>query len=36
VVVDLPFLGPVDVGDRSLIVATLAIGFIDGINPCSL
>lgn len=36
VVVDLPFLGPVDVGDRSMVVATLAIGFIDGVNPCSL
>jgi cytochrome c biogenesis protein CcdA/glutaredoxin len=36
VVVDVPFLGPVDVGDRSLIVATLAIGLVDGVNPCSL
>jgi cytochrome c biogenesis protein CcdA/glutaredoxin len=34
--VDVPFLGAVDVGDRSLIISTLIIGFVDGINPCSL
>jgi cytochrome c biogenesis protein CcdA/glutaredoxin len=35
-VVDVPFVGPVDVGDRSLVVSTLLIGFVDGVNPCSL
>ena len=34
--VDVPFVGTVDVGDSSLIVATLVIGFVDGVNPCSL
>jgi cytochrome c biogenesis protein CcdA/glutaredoxin len=34
--VDVPFVGNVDVGDRSLVVSTLIIGFVDGINPCSL
>lgn len=34
--VDVPFLGTVDLGDSSLIVATLVIGFVDGVNPCSL
>jgi cytochrome c biogenesis protein CcdA/glutaredoxin len=34
--VDVPFVGPVDVGDSSLVVATLVIGFVDGVNPCSL
>jgi cytochrome c biogenesis protein CcdA len=34
--VDVPLLGSVSVGDRSLVVATLVIGFVDGVNPCSL
>jgi len=34
--IDVPFVGKVDVGDSSLVVATLLIGFVDGINPCSL
>lgn len=34
--VDVPFVGTVDVGDRSLAFATLLIGFVDGVNPCSL
>lgn len=33
--VDVPFVGAVDVGDRSLVVATVLIGFVDGVNPCS-
>lgn len=33
--VDVPFVGAVDVGDRSLIVATVLIAFVDGVNPCS-
>lgn len=34
--VDVPFVGEVDVGDKSLLAATLLIGFVDGVNPCSL
>ena len=34
--VDVPFVGAVDVGGSSLVVATLLIGFVDGVNPCSL
>lgn len=34
--VDVPIIGRVDVGDRSLLVSTVLIGFVDGINPCSL
>lgn len=34
--IDVPFVGRVDVGDRSLVLATLLIGFVDGVNPCSL
>ena len=36
VVVNVPFVGDVEVGDNSLLVATLVIGFVDGVNPCSL
>lgn len=35
-VVDVPLVGPVDVGAHSLLVSTLVIGFVDGVNPCSL
>ena len=35
-VVEVPFVGGIDVGDRSLVVATVLIGFVDGVNPCSL
>lgn len=35
-VIDVPFVGEVDLGGRSLVVATLLIGFVDGVNPCSL
>lgn len=34
--IDVPFAGAVDVGDSSLVAATLLIGFVDGVNPCSL
>lgn len=34
--VDVPLVGRVDVGSKSLVVSTLVIGFVDGINPCSL
>ncbi len=35
-VVDVPIMGEVDLGGRSLVVSTVVIGFVDGINPCSL
>lgn len=35
-VIDLPLIGPVDVGSSSLVVSTVAIAVVDGINPCSL
>ncbi len=31
-----PFVGEVDVTQTSLMVSTLIIGFVDGVNPCSL
>ena len=34
--VELPILGEVSIEDTGLLAATLAIGFVDGINPCSL
>lgn len=34
--VDVPFLGTVDLESTSLLAATVAIGFVDGVNPCSL
>lgn len=33
--IDVPLLGPVTLGE-SLIASTLIIGFVDGMNPCSL
>jgi cytochrome c biogenesis protein CcdA/glutaredoxin len=35
-VIDVPLIGQVDVADRSLLVSTVVIGFVDGVNPCSL
>ncbi|MBC7291279.1 MAG: hypothetical protein H5T83_08090 [Actinotalea sp.] len=35
-VIDVPLLGEVDLGASSLLVSTLVIGFVDGVNPCSL
>jgi cytochrome c biogenesis protein CcdA/glutaredoxin len=35
-VVGVPFFGDIDVGDRSLVLSTVLIGFVDGVNPCSL
>jgi len=35
-IVDVPFVGEVDVAHSSLLVSALIIGFIDGVNPCSL
>lgn len=34
--VSVPIVGTVDLANRSLLVSTLVIGFVDGINPCSL
>lgn len=34
--VDVPILGAVSLQDTSLLAATVAIGFVDGVNPCSL
>jgi cytochrome c biogenesis protein CcdA len=34
--VEVPLLGTVSLDSASLVAATLAIGFVDGINPCSL
>jgi cytochrome c biogenesis protein CcdA len=36
VYVDVPFFGQVSLGEKSLLASTLIIGFVDGINPCSL
>lgn len=35
-IVDVPVLGAIDVGGRSMLVSTVIIGFVDGVNPCSL
>lgn len=35
-VLNLPLVGAVDLGARSLAVSTALIGFVDGFNPCSL
>jgi cytochrome c biogenesis protein CcdA/glutaredoxin len=35
-IVDIPIFGEVNVEDQSLLISTLAIGFVDGFNPCSL
>lgn len=35
-VVDVPLVGEVDLAGSSMLVATLVIGFVDGVNPCSL
>jgi cytochrome c biogenesis protein CcdA/glutaredoxin len=34
--VDVPLLGDVEVSSDSLVLSTLVIGFVDGVNPCSL
>jgi cytochrome c biogenesis protein CcdA/glutaredoxin len=34
--VDVPLFGDVTVGGGSLVASTLVIGFVDGVNPCSL
>ena len=34
--IDVPVIGPVDLASSSLLVSTIVIGFVDGVNPCSL
>ncbi|HEU4513459.1 MAG TPA: hypothetical protein VFR87_10185 [Nocardioidaceae bacterium] len=34
--VDVPLVGEVTVSSDSLVLSTLVIGFVDGVNPCSL
>lgn len=34
--VDVPIIGEVDLSTSSLLVSTIVIGFVDGVNPCSL
>ncbi len=34
--VDVPLVGPVEVRGDSLVLSTVLIGFVDGVNPCSL
>jgi len=35
-VITVPFFGDIDLGQQSLAISTLIIGFVDGFNPCSL
>lgn len=32
----LPLIGEIDLSNRSLIISTILIGLVDGVNPCSL
>jgi hypothetical protein len=34
--IEVPLVGEVSLGDRSLLMSTVIIGFVDGVNPCSL
>ena len=34
--IDVPIIGTVALDDQNLLVSTLIIGFVDGVNPCSL
>ena len=34
--IEVPFVGEVELDNRSLLVSTVIIGFVDGVNPCSL
>lgn len=35
-VINVPIIGEIDVAHQSLLLSTLVIGFVDGVNPCSL
>lgn len=34
--IDVPFIGKIDLDSTSLVVSTLLISFVDGVNPCSV
>ncbi len=34
--IDLPLIGPVDLSSQTLLVSTVLISFVDGVNPCSI
>ncbi len=34
--IDVPFLGTINLENQSLLVSTLLISFVDGVNPCSI
>ena len=34
--IDIPVIGTVDLSSQSLLVSTLLISFVDGVNPCSI
>lgn len=34
--IDVPLVGEVSLGGQSLLISTVIIGFVDGVNPCSL
>ena len=36
VTIDVPLFGEISLGGRSLLISTAIIGFVDGVNPCSL
>lgn len=35
-VINIPLIGSIDLKNQSLFIATLLIGFVDGVNPCSI
>ncbi|NMB55296.1 MAG: thioredoxin family protein [Leptolinea sp.] len=35
-VINVPLIGAVDLQNQPLVIATLLIGFVDGVNPCSI
>ena len=34
--IDIPLIGSIDLSSQSLLVSTLLISFVDGVNPCSI
>lgn len=34
--INLPLIGPVELSSRTLLVSTVLISFVDGVNPCSI
>jgi glutaredoxin len=35
-IIDIPIIGKVDLTGKSLLLSTILIGFVDGVNPCSI